>query len=126
MRYFWLFLIAGCGPQPGNLKLSLPNQFTTGAEGIQLSIFDDQECASLSLPLDGTIPPILQQEFSRGALSETTGISATLSLNPVPAETPLTLTAEVFGPSKTLQFKGCQDQIVVNSDQTSSINLILR
>lgn len=126
MRGLLLLLLAGCGPATASLMVGLPLQVTSAAEGIQLSVFESQTCAALPLPLDGSIAPAAQKEFSRGALSDTTGQSAVLNLENVPAETELTLTAEVFGPSGGLQFQGCEEGVTVSSGERSSVVLRLR
>ena len=126
MRCLFLLLTVGCGADAGRLTLTLPSQLASGAQRIELSVFEDQTCARLSLPLDGSIEPAAADEFSRGALSETTGQSAVLKLEPVPAEVPLTLTAEIFGNSGLLQFEGCKDDVLVRTGETSPVELTLR
>ena len=126
MRKLLLLLVAGCGPTTGTLTMNLPIQATSAADRIRLSVFEEQTCAALSFPLDGRVEPAAHDEFSRGALSDTTGQSATLSLENVPAEVELTLTAEVFGRSGELQFQGCEEGIMISTDEHHSIVLSLR
>ncbi|MBM65122.1 MAG: hypothetical protein CMH55_02660 [Myxococcales bacterium] len=125
MRSLLCLLLAGCGPATASLTVGLPLQVTSGADRIQLSVFESQTCEGLSLPLDGSIEASSQQEFSRGALSDTTGQSAILSLENVPAETELTLTAEVFGQGGSLQFQGCEEGLMVASEERKPVVLRL-
>lgn len=123
MRSFLLLALVGCGSVPGELAIHLPSQLAASAQGIRLSVFEDQACDQLSMPLGSEQQPLLQEEFSRGALSDTTGRSATLSLSPVPAGDNITLTAEIFGDAGVLQFKGCQDGIEVLAQGQHPISL---
>ena len=126
MRVCLLFLLAGCGPAAGELRIHLPAQLAGGAERIRLSVFRDKACGELTRPLNSDLNAELQREFSRGALSDTTGRSAALSLSPVPAGEPITLTAEVFGDSDVLQFEGCQEGIEVPEEGQIAVSLEIR